>query len=149
MDAQVQYPKVAIKRIDKSLPLPIYATAGSVGFDLLCRENVEILPGQIELIPGNVIVPIPAGYFLMLTLRSSTPLRKGLLIPNGVGIIDQDYCGEGDELKVQVFNFSQEVVHVNKGERIAQGLFIPVMRIEWEEIEEVGAGRGGFGSTGL
>jgi dUTP pyrophosphatase len=71
-----------------------------------------------------------------------------LLIPNGVGIIDQDYCGEGDELKVQVLNFSDEAVLVKKGERIAQGLFLPVMRVEWDEIEELGQGRGGFGSTG-
>ena len=148
MDNQVQHLKVAIKRVDKSLPLPVYATGGSVGFDLLCRESVEILPRRIELIPGNVIVRIPAGYFLMLTLRSSTPRRKSLLIPNGVGIIDQDYCGDGDELKVQVLNFSEEAVLIKKGERIAQGLFLPVMRVEWEEIEEVGTGRGGFGSTG-
>ena len=148
MNTQVQHLKVAIKRIDRSLPLPVYATSGSVGFDLLCRETVEVLPRKIELIPGNVIVRIPAGYFLMLSLRSSTPRRKSLLIPNGVGIIDQDYCGEGDELKVQVLNFSDEAVQVKKGERIAQGLFLPVMRVEWEEIEELGAGRGGFGSTG-
>src|SRR5215471_459642 len=121
MDTQVQQQLlVAIKRIDTDLPLPAYATAGSVGFDLICREDREIQPRQIELIPGNVIVRIPAGFFLMLTLRSSTPRRKGLLIPNGVGIIDQDYCGEGDELRVQVFNFRDEAVTVKRGERIAQ-----------------------------
>lgn len=140
---------VAIKRIDKELPLPAYATAGSVGFDLICREDREIPPRQIALIPGNVVVRIPAGYFLMLALRSSTPRRKGLLIPNGVGIIDQDYCGEGDELQVQVFNFSEETALVRRGERIAQGLFLPVMRVEWDEVAELGKGRGGFGSTGL
>lgn len=145
---QAQHLRVAIKRIDKGLPLPVYATAGSVGFDLLCRETVEILPRQIELIPANVIVRIPAGYFLMLTLRSSTPRRKSLLIPNGVGIIDKDYSGEGDELKVQVLNFGDEAVEVKRGERIAQGLFIPVVHVQWDEIEEVGQGRGGFGSTG-
>src|SRR5262249_11617109 len=148
MNTQVQPLKVAIKRVDTTLPLPVYATAGSVGFDLVCRENIEILPRTIELIPGNVIVRIPAGYFLLLTLRSSTPRRKNLLIPNGVGIIDQDYCGEGDELKVQVLNFGEETVLVKKGERIAQGLFIPVMQVAWEEVDEVGQGRGGFGSTG-
>jgi dUTP pyrophosphatase len=148
MNTDVQHFKVAIKRIDASLPLPVYATAGSVGFDLLCREDIEVLPRHIELIPGNVIVRIPPGYFLLLTLRSSTPRRKNLLIPNGVGIIDQDYCGEGDELKVQVLNFSEEAVQMKKGERIAQGLFLPVIRVEWEEVDEVGPGRGGFGSTG-
>src|SRR3954451_8153583 len=104
MSTQLQLLTVAIKRIDSELPLPIYATTGSVGFDLICREDVEIRPQTIELVPGNVIVRIPAGYFLMLTLRSSTPRRKHLLIPNGVGVIDQDYCREGDELKTQVFN---------------------------------------------
>src|SRR5438445_251989 len=149
MNTQVQHLKVIIKRVDTSLPLPVYATGGSVGFDLLCRETLEILPRQIELIPGNVIVQIPAGYFLMLTLRSSTPRRKSLLIPNGVGIIDQDYCGEGDELKVQVFNFREEAVTITRGERIAQGIFLPVMHVQWDEVDSMGQGRGGFGSTGV
>jgi dUTP pyrophosphatase len=148
METQVQHLKVVIKRIDRDLPLPVYATAGSVGFDLICREELEIFPGQLALIPSNLIVQIPTGYFLMLTLRSSTPRRKSLLIPNGVGIIDQDYCGEGDELKVQVFNFSETTVQVKRGERIAQGLFIPMMRVDWQEVTEMGQGRGGFGSTG-
>ena len=145
----MQQLQVAIKRIDTDLPLPTYATAGSVGFDLLCREDTEIAPRTVELISSNVIVRIPAGYMLMITLRSSTPLRKGLLIPNGVGIIDQDYCGEGDELRVQVFNFREEVVSVRRGERIAQGIFIPVMPVSWDEVDEMGQTRGGFGSTGV
>ena len=148
MNTPTQLLQVAIKRIDTGLPLPTYATAGSVGFDLLCREDTEIAPRTVELIPSNVIVRIPAGYMLLLTLRSSTPLRKGLLIPNGVGIIDQDYCGEGDELRVQVFNFREEAVLVKRGERIAQGIFVPVMRVTWDEVDAMGQGRGGFGSTG-
>jgi len=139
---------VTIKRIDPTLPLPTYATAGSVGFDLICREDTEIEPRTIELIPTNVIVRIPDGYMLLLTMRSSTPIRKGLLIPNGVGIIDQDYCGEGDELRVQVFNFREEAITVKRGERIAQGIFVPVARVSWQEVPEMGQGRGGFGSTG-
>ena len=149
MDISAQLLQIAIKRIDTDLPLPTYATEGSVGFDLLCREETEIAPRTVELIPSNVIVRIPAGYMLLLTLRSSTPLRKGLLIPNGVGIIDQDYCGEGDELKIQVFNFREEAVTVTRGERIAQGIFLPVTRVRWDEVDEMGQGRGGFGSTGV
>src|SRR2546430_6493565 len=148
MNISAQPLQVMIKRIDKDLPLPTYATAGSVGFDLLCREDTESAPRTIELIPSNVIVRIPQGYMLMLTLRSSTPLRKGLLIPNGLGIIDQDYCGEGDELKVQVLNFREEAVLVKRGERIAQGIFIPVTWGRWNEVRWLGQGRGGFGSTG-
>jgi dUTP pyrophosphatase len=119
-----------------------------VAFDLLCREEMEIGPHELGRIPANVIVQTPPGYMLLLTMRSSTPQRKGLLIPHGVGVIDQDYSGEGDELLVQVYNFRPEPVRVLRGERIAQGMFVPVMRVAWEEVGTVGIGRGGFGSTG-
>ncbi len=138
-----------MKRIDKDLPLPTYATAGAVGFDLLCRQDTEVAPRKQGLIPGNVIVRTPPGYMLLLTLRSSTPRRKGLLIPHGVGIIDQDYCGKGDELMVQVYNFRDEAAIVKRGERIAQGMFVPIIRIKWQEVDDIGEGRGGFGSTGV
>ena len=149
MNVATQQLTVAIKRVDTDLPLPTYATAGSVGFDLLCRTASEIAPRTIALIPGNVIVQIPPGYMLMIALRSSTPRRKGLLIPSGLGIIDQDYNGEDDEVMIQVYNFSEEVVHVTRGERIAQGLFIPVTQVAWNEVDTVGKSRGGFGSTGV
>ncbi len=148
MNTSAQFLQVNIKRIDVSLPLPTYATAGSVGFDILCREDIEIAPRQLARIPGNVIVQTPAGYMLLITMRSSTARRKGLLIPNGVGIIDQDYSGEGDELLVSVYNFRDEAVMVQRGERIAQGVFVPIARVTWNEVEQVGKGRGGFGSTG-
>ncbi len=148
MQAFSQLLEVTIRRIDKDLPLPTYATAGSVGFDLLCREETEIAPRKLGLVPGNVIVRTPPGYMLLLTLRSSTPRRKGLLIPHGLGIIDQDYCGEGDELMVQVYNFRDEAVTVKRGERIAQGMFVPVQRVTWHEVDDMGQWRGGFGSTG-
>ena len=148
MDASAQALNVNIKRIDTDLPLPTYATTGSVGFDLLCREDTEIAPRQLGRIPGNVIVQTPPGYMLLLTMRSSTARRKGLLIPNGVGVIDQDYSGEGDELLVSVYNFRDAAVTVLRGERIAQGIFVPVARVVWNEVDDVGKGRGGFGSTG-
>jgi dUTP pyrophosphatase len=140
---------VNIKRIDPALPLPTYATTGSVGFDLICREDTEVAPSRLARIPGNVIVETPPGYMLLLTMRSSTAKRKGLLIPNGVGVIDQDYCGEGDELMVSVYNFRDEMVSVLRGERIAQGIFVPVARVTWNEVRQMGYGRGGFGSTGV
>lgn len=148
MEAFSQRLDVTIRRIDKALPLPTYATAGSVGFDLLCREDTEISPRKLGLVPGNVIVQTPPGYMLLVTLRSSTPRRKGLLIPHGLGIIDQDYCGEGDELMMQVYNFRDEAVMVKRGERIAQGMFVPILQVRWHEVEQMGQGRGGFGSTG-
>ena len=142
--------KVRIKRIDKSLPLPIYETQGSVGFDLLARQTVTIKPGSIELIPANAIIEVPKGYSLIVASRSSTPRKFGLTKPHGIGIIDQDYCGENDEIKIQVMNFTLKPVIIEKGTKIAQGLFIRTDRFEFKEVENINKkSRGGFGSTDM
>ena len=140
--------KVRIKRIDKEIPLPIYQTSGSVGFDISAREDTIIAPKNVALIPGNIVVATPPGYMLLLALRSSTPKKKGLHKPHGIGVVDQDYCGDADEVKVQVYNPGEKEVKVEKGERIAQGIFVKVDKFEWEEVEQMGNSRGGFGSTG-
>lgn len=140
--------KIKIKRIDKDLPLPVYETAGSVGFDLLAREDTVIQPGQIELVPANLVIEVPEGYMLALVSRSSTPRKKGLSKPHSIGVIDQDYCGENDELKIQVYNFTKEPTTVYRGDKIAQGIFVRVDKFEWNEVETMGnSDRGGFGST--
>jgi dUTP pyrophosphatase len=140
--------KVKIKRIDPSIPLPVYETAGSVGFDLLTRAEVTIQPGAIELIPANVIVQVPDGYALIVASRSSMPRKHGLTKPHGIGIIDKDYCGPTDEIKIQVFNFTDQPVTVAKGTKLAQGLFVRVDRFEFEEVSSITKkNRGGFGST--
>lgn len=141
--------KVKIKRIDKELPLPVYETDGSVGFDILAREDVAIPAKEIAMAPSNLIVEVPRKYMLVVASRSSTPRRKGLTPPHGFGIIDHDYCGPEDEIKVMVYNFTDEVVEIKKGEKIAQGVFVRIDKFEWEEVEEIsGESRGGFGSTG-
>ncbi len=141
--------KVRVKRIDPSLPLPIYETDGSVGFDLIAREEIRVHSGAIELVPANVVVEVPAGYMLMLASRSSTPRKKGVMPPHGIGIVDLDYCGPEDEVKIQIYNFTEEVVDIERGEKIAQGVFVRVDKVEWEEVEEMDRdSRGGFGSTG-
>jgi len=141
--------KVQIKRIDKSLPLPVYETLGSVGFDLSARIDTLIAPGKIELIPANVIIRVPFGYSLLLVSRSSTPRKHGLTKPHGIGVIDHDYCGPEDEIKIQVYNFTSEPVTIKKGQKVAQGLFVKTDRLDFEEVSELNhASRGGFGSTG-
>lgn len=140
--------RVKITRIDKSLPLPQYETVGSVGFDFLAREDVLIAPQSIGLVPGNVIVEVPKDYMLLVSLRSSTPRKKGLLKPHGIGVIDHDYCGPEDEIKIQVYNFTNKPVTVERGEKIAQGIFVHIDKFEWEEVEKIrDNSRGGFGST--
>lgn len=139
---------IRIKRIDKTLPLPKYESGGAVGFDLVTRETTTIEPRSIALVPGNVIVEVPEGHALLIAPRSSLPRKKALVCPHSIGIIDQDYHGPDDELLVQVQNISDEPVTVERGERIAQGMFVKVETADWIEEEELATvSRGGFGST--
>ena len=140
---------VRIKRIDRDLPLPTYETKGAVGFDLLARESTILEPGDIKLIPGNVIVEVPEGYSLLIISRSSTPRKHGLTKPHGLGVIDQDYCGPEDEIKIQMLNFTDQRVQIERGQKVAQGLFVRTDRMEFEEVDSLAEeSRGGFGSTG-
>lgn len=141
--------KVQIKRLEQDLSLPVYETTGSVGFDISARTNVEIAPKSIEMVPSNLIVEVPEGYMLVVASRSSTPIKKGLTPPHGFGIIDHDYCGPTDEIKVLVYNFTDQPVQITRGEKIAQGVFVKIDRFEWQEVTEINKeSRGGFGSTG-
>ncbi len=140
---------ITIQRVDTTLPLPEYQTHGAVGFDLITRETTIIEAGKIALVPSNAIVKVPEGFMLMIAPRSSLPRKKGLICPHSIGIIDQDYHGEKDELMVQVQNITDQPVTVERGERIAQGIFVKIERAEWQEVDSHGAEtRGGFGSTG-
>ena len=141
--------KVKIKRIDQSLSLPKYETAGACCFDMYSRETMAIGPNKVELLPSNLIIEVPEGYMLIVASRSSAPRKKGLLIPHGIGIVDQDYNGPEDEIVIQVLNFTEKEVVVQRGERIAQGCIVPIEKVEFEEVERIGEiSRGGVGSTG-
>lgn len=141
--------KLPIKLIDNSLPSVNYQTKGAVGFDLYSRVDIEIPPWQPSLIPLNLIVKIPRGYFLLLAARSSLALKKNLILANGIGVIDNDYHGEKDEIKLSVINFSQKKVLVKKGERIAQGILVKINKVEkFVKMKKIKTkSRGGFGST--
>ncbi|MDP1709364.1 MAG: dUTP diphosphatase [Candidatus Komeilibacteria bacterium] len=139
--------KVKIKRIDKSFPLPKYETSGAVAFDFIVRETTTIEPRGIGRIPSNTVVAVPEGYMLFVRDRSSVAKKKGLIIT--AGVIDQDYCGDNDEILLQFYNPTDAPVIVEKGERVAQGIFLAIARPEFEEVETMNkADRGGFGSTG-
>jgi dUTP pyrophosphatase len=141
--------RIKIKRIDKSLPLPAYQTTGSVAFDLYSRIDMEIKPKELALVPTNLIIQTPKNYMLVAVTRSSTPKKLGLSVPHGIGIIDQDFCGENDEIHLLVFNFTDNLVKITKGQRIGQAVFVRIGIAKWQEIDEIKARtRGGFGSTG-
>ena len=130
--------RVPITRVDPTLPLPNYATEGSAGFDLIIRTTTTVEAGGMARLPANVI-----------TVRSSTPRRTGLRLANGVGIVDQDYAGPDDEIHIEVWNPTSAPVVVQRGDRIAQGVFVRIAQAEWNEQDATGQPtRGGFGSTG-
>ena len=153
--------QVSIQRIDPTLELPQYHTAGAAAFDFVTREQTVIPPRGIGLVPSNVIVKVPEGYALLVLPRSSLPRKKGLICPHSLGLIDQDYHGPKDEIFVQVQNITDQPVTLERGDRIAQGLFVKIDRAEFTEVDDhpsISSGsirgidgaetRGGFGSTG-
>jgi len=139
---------IKIKRFDKNLPLPKRQTERAAAFDLIAREVVTIAPGTIGYVPLNVAVETPPDHFLLIAARSSTH-KKGLIMANGIGIIDPDFSGDGDEIKAAYYNFTAVPVMIEKGDRIAQGTFVKISHPEWTEVDEMeNKTRGGFGSTG-
>ena len=109
--------KVRITRLRDDAQIPKYETPGSVGFDFVIVEDDVIEPGEFKVIPTGLVVCVPDGYMLMIASRSSLPKRKGLMLPNSVGIIDKDYCGPEDELTLQLYNFTEKPVEIKTGER--------------------------------
>lgn len=139
--------KVKIKRFDKNLPLPEYKTSGAIGFDMYVRNNETVGPHEVKAFPANIGLKIPEGHFLLVTSRSSTASKFGLLVIPGT--IDPDFCGDEDEMKISVYNISEKIVEIAAGTRIAQGIFIKTSRAEFKEVKKLGSkSRGGFGTTG-
>jgi len=139
---------IHIHRLDSSVALPKYESSGAAGFDLAASVDMTIEPGQVTLVPTGLVIAVPTGHVLGIFARSSTPLKRGLMVANGVGLVDSDYCGPRDEIKIEVYNFTQRPVAVAKGDRLAQGVIMPFVRADWQETDATAPSRGGFGSTG-
>jgi dUTP pyrophosphatase len=140
--------RIKIKRFDKNLPLPEHKTKLAAAFDLCARTSVVIKPKAVGYVPLNVAIETPEGHFLLLAARSSTH-KKGLMIANGIGIVDPDFSGDSDESQAIMYNFMNKPVKIEKGDRIMQGIFIKKEIFLWNEVEKMGnKTRGGIGSTG-
>jgi dUTP pyrophosphatase len=135
--------------LDSTIPLPTYGTDEAAGFDLASAHDLVIAPRQIALVRTGLVIEVPTGYFLGIFARSSTPLKRGLLVANGVGVVDPDYSGPTDEIMIQVLNITDADVRVARGDRLAQGIVLPAPRVAWDEVSDIRAeARGGFGATG-
>lgn len=140
--------KINIKRFDQSLPLPEYKSRGAAALDLSARTTVTIAPRATAMVPLNIALHLPPGYWVLLAARSSLH-KKGLIMANGIGIGDEDYCGDNDEYQAALYNLMDQPVTVERGERIVQMMVLPIERVKLEEVEHLGnQDRGGFGSTG-
>ena len=110
---------------------------------------MRVAPGQIGLVRTGLVIEVPTGHFLGIFARSSTPLKRGLMVANGVGVIDPDYSGPNDEIMVPVLNFTPAEVQITRGDRIAQAIVLAAPRVAWQEVTEIRTiTRGGFGVTG-
>lgn len=140
--------RIEVKKLRPNVEIPRYETERSAGFDLATADDVIFHgPGEIQLVPTGLVIATPTDHMLLITFRSSTPLRHGVTVLTG--IVDSDYCGDEDEIKLQVQNLKLAPMNfIPAGTRIAQGVFLPVTRPQLMEVEEMGASRGGFGSTG-
>lgn len=134
----------------KDILLPEYATEGSSGLDLRAAVDSEmkIGKGKVGLVPTNLKVEIPIGYEIQIRPRSGLAVKNGIGVLNSPGTIDSDYRGE---IKVILFNFSDEDFIIKRGDRIAQMVVSKVYRanlIVTDELNESNRGDGGFGHTG-
>lgn len=140
---------VDIKILDKSIDVPQYQTPKSAAFDISSAISAEIAPFSFLKIPTGLIIKTPENYFLLIAARSSLAIKKGLILANGIGIIDSDFSGPNDEINLMVFNITNKISYISKNERLAQGLFLPINQVTWNLVECINSpNRGGFGSTG-
>ena len=127
---------------------PFYATPGSAGVDLCTTEDIELDSLERKRVWTGVSVAIPLGFEGQVRPRSGLAYKLGLSMVNTPGTIDSDYRGE---IGVILVNISNERIVLGKGERIAQLVFCPIIRAEFEVVEQLDGtqrGEGGFGSTG-
>ncbi len=142
--------KVLIKKLNPKVELPKYKTEGSSGMDLmaLIEKPIKIKPQSSVLISTGLSIAIPEDTEVQIRPRSGLAAKSSISVLNTPGTIDSDYRGE---IKIILFNHGKEEFTVNNMDRIAQMILMPVLKVEFEEVEELPKsvrGSGGFGSTG-
>ena len=142
--------KVLIKKLNSKVQLPKYKTDGSSGMDLMAfiASSINIKPQETALIPTGISIAIPEDTEVQIRPRSGLAVNSSVSVLNTPGTIDSDYRGE---IKIILFNHSKEEFVVNNNDRIAQMILMPIIKAEFEEVENLPKtlrGSGGFGSTG-
>ena len=142
--------KVLIKKLSNRVKLPKYKTIGSSGMDLTAVTNkkINIKPKEKKLIPTGISVAIPNNYEIQIRPRSGLAAKNSVSVLNTPGTIDSDYRGE---IKVILINHGKKKFKIKNGDRIAQMVVCPIVKIKFREVKNLPnskRGSGGFGSTG-
>ena len=142
--------KVLIKKLNPAVKLPKYETSGASGVDLTAfiEEAINLKPKESFLIPTGLSVAFSEDFEIQIRPRSGLAAKNNISVLNTPGTIDSDYRGE---IKVIIYNHGSENFLINNGDRIAQMILTPVLKMEWEEVNNLPKsirGKGGFGSTG-
>ncbi|MBC3941639.1 dUTP diphosphatase [Sphingomonas albertensis] len=142
--------RIELKRLPhgEGLPLPVYATDGAAGMDVVAAEALTLAPGARAAVATGFAIAIPAGHEVQVRPRSGLALKHGVTCLNTPGTIDSDYRGE---VKVILANLGQEPFEIARGDRIAQLVPAVVLRATLDEVatlDDTTRGAGGFGSTG-
>jgi dUTP pyrophosphatase len=142
--------KVLIKKLNSSVQLPSYKSNGASGMDLMAfiDKSINLKPGTSCLVPTGLSVAFPKEYEIQIRPRSGLAAKNNISVLNTPGTVDSDYRGE---IKIILFNHSNENFIINNNDRIAQMVLTPIIKIELEETNELPEsvrGREGFGSTG-
>tara|TARA_Y100000310_G_scaffold256477_1_gene264286 strand:+ start:34 stop:471 length:438 start_codon:yes stop_codon:yes gene_type:complete len=142
--------KVLVKKLDPKVQLPSYKTEGSSGMDLMAfiENPIKIAPNTSALIPAGISVAIPNDVEIQIRPRSGLAAKSNISVLNTPGTVDSDYRGE---LKIILFNHGNKEFIVKNKDRIAQIVLVPVLKVDFEEVDNLPdsiRGSGGFGSTG-
>ena len=142
--------KVLVKKLNSKAQLPKYKTSGSSGMDLmaLIENPIKIKPQESALIATGISIAIPEGTEVQIRPRSGLAAKSSIGVLNTPGTIDSDYRGE---IKIILFNHGKEEFTINNNDRVAQMVLMPILKTEFEEVEDLPEtlrGSEGFGSTG-
>ena len=142
--------KVLIKKLSSKVELPKYKTEGSSGLDLMAfiEKSIKLNPNESVLVPTGISVAIAEDLEIQIRPRSGLAAKSNISVLNTPGTIDSDYRGE---IKVILFNHGKNEFIINNKDRIAQMVLAPIIKAEFEEVDELPdtiRGEGGFGSTG-
>ena len=142
--------KVLIKKIDPKIKLPEYKTNGASGMDLIAfiKKPINVRPKTSSLISTGLSVAFPENYEIQIRPRSGLAAKNNISVLNTPGTIDSDYRGE---IKVIIYNHGSDDFIINNGDRIAQMILSPIIKMDLEEVNDLPEtirGEGGFGSTG-